>query len=369
MRVLAVMPTAQVRGGGEQMLIQAVRFRPGDIDWTVVFLEDGPLVDRLSAAGASVAVVPAGRLRELERARRTTKALREHFGSGHYDVAVGWMAKAQLYIAPAARGLTLPNLWYQLSTPRRNSWIDRAASAMPTDAVITLSRAGRQAQQQMTRAPVELVYPGAELDRFDPSSLPSVQDVRAELDLPAGTLVGIVTRLQRWKGVHVLIRALPGILARHPDLHCVVVGGDHPLEPEYPKELEAMVAAHGLGGHVSFVGLQPNPERWMHACNIVVHTSDDEPFGIVIIEALALGKPVIATDTGGPAEILTPELDGLLVPYGREEALTGAVLRILDEDGLRDRLGRRAVVTAQRFSAQAYAATLHEVLSRYAVRK
>jgi glycosyltransferase involved in cell wall biosynthesis len=90
--------------------------------------------------------------------------------------------------------------------------------------------------------------------------------------------------------------------------------------------------------------------------DVFVHTSDREPFGIVVIEAMALGKPVIAGSGGGPAEIITDGENGLLVPYGDDESLAHAILRYLDDHAFAARLGAAARTRAAVFDDRTYAA-------------
>ena len=204
--------------------------------------------------------------------------------------------------------------------------------------------------------PCATVYPGVSLDRFDPDKLPSPLECRRQLGLPTkGALLGIVGRLQRWKGMHYLIEAMPAILRGHPDAHCVIVGGQHAFEPEYPDLLRRRIADANLSEHVTFAGLQHNIPHWMQAMDVVVHASDKEPFGIVVIEAMAIGKPVAATDTAGPTEIISHGIDGWLWTAGDSASLSGAVLELLADRDLRERIGQAARVKAAGFSSRNYA--------------
>ncbi len=90
--------------------------------------------------------------------------------------------------------------------------------------------------------------------------------------------------------------------------------------------------------------------------DVFVHASDREPFGIVVIEAMALGKPVIAGAGGGPAEIITDGENGVLVPYGDEESLARAILRYLDDHAFAARVGAAARIRAAVFDDRTYAA-------------
>ena len=361
MKVIIVMPLAEQRGGGELMLTHLMQqgLQRG-IEWYVVFLEDGPMVDQFQQMGIGAYVIPSGRLRTPHKSLSCVRQLSALLRRERAEVVLSWMSKAQLYGGPAARMAKVPALWYQVYVPARYSWLDRVATLLPAVGVITLSKAGSQAQAGIwPHRPVRLVHPGAELERFDPARLPSPMAVRQRLGLPAeGPLVGIVGRLQRWKGMHTLVQALPSILKAYPRGHAVLVGGKHDLEPDYPDFLAKQVRDLGLNDKVIMTGLQRNIPEWMQALDVVVHASDREPFGIVIIEAMALGKPVIAGAEGGPVEIITQGVDGLLTPFEDANALADAVLRLLDDTEYARRLGEVARQRAREFSTQRYAENL-----------
>jgi len=266
------------------------------------------------------------------------------------------MAKAQLYGGPAALLARIPAVWYQLGMPAPPGTLDRMATVLPAREVLAVSHATGRAQARLrpSRA-IRVVYPGVALDQFDPSALPPPKTLRRELGLPVDRpLVGIFGRLQAWKGVHVLIDAMRQVLSRHSDTYCVVVGGSHSLEPEYPEQLRRSIRRLGLEEHVALVGLRADVPRWMNAVDIVVHASLNEPFGIVLLEAMALGKPMIAGSSGGPAEIVTDGVDGLLVPYGDATQLSASLIRLLDDPALAGRLAESARRRAHDFSIERF---------------
>jgi glycosyltransferase involved in cell wall biosynthesis len=121
--------------------------------------------------------------------------------------------------------------------------------------------------------------------------------------------------------MHVLVDAAPALLAAHPDAHVVIVGGRHEMEARYEADLFAQIDRLGLKERVIMAGFQTNVPEWMQAMDIIVHASDNEPFGIVVIEAMALGKPVVAGNAAGPTEIITEGVDGILTPYGDAQRL------------------------------------------------
>lgn len=357
LRVLVVMPLATPLGGGEQMLRQLLRHgRRHDIEWIVAFLRNGPMADETRALGIETHVVDAGRFRHVWRRVKAVRRVAALARAREVDLVVGWMVAGQLTAGPAAWLAGVPCVWYQVGTPRPD-WLDRVATLLPARGVLVLSREGGAAQSRVRPSRRQwLVYPGASLDAFNPDALPTPPELRRRLGLPAqGALIGMVARLQRWKGVHVLVDALPEILAQRPDAHVVVVGGPHETEPGYAAELAARAEALGVSHALRLVGFQSNVPEWMQAMDVIVHASDREPFGIVVIEAMALGKPVVAGSEGGPAEIISDGVDGLLAPYGDATALAAAALRVLNERSFAERLGHAARARAAQFDDRRYA--------------
>jgi glycosyltransferase involved in cell wall biosynthesis len=360
-KIAVVMPLGAQRGGGELMLTQAVTFSDRSlIEWLVIFLEQGPMIEEYRALGVSTVLVPAGRLRQpiryLQTIWRIARLARREKVSG----IVGWMSKAHYYGSPASWLAGIPSFWYQLGVHNPASRMDRWAARLPARGIVTLSKAGFEAQRLASpKVPSRLVYPGADLRRFDSQTLPTVQETRRKLGLPLdAAVVGIAGRLQRWKGMHTLIAAMPKLLEKFPELTCVIVGGGHALEPEYPAQLSSLARDLGVENRLRMVGLQTNVHEWLHAMDVVVHASDNEPFGIVVIEAMALGKPLVAGEKGGPAEIITAGVDGLLAPFENPAALSDCILRFLTDSEYAKNVGGSARVRARQFSVEAYASNL-----------
>lgn len=360
MRVAILMPLSEKRGGGEGMLQQLMRHgRQLDVDWIVIFFKDGPLVAEFARLGVLTHVLKAGRLREVGRFIRAVVKINSIVANEEVDLLMSWSAKPHLYGSIAAKFAGIPSAWYQLGCPEgvHLSWIDRIATMLPARGVLTLSGAGLEAQARLwPMRPIHLAYPGVELSRFDPGEMESPRTARKRLDLPTeGPLIGMVGRLQRWKGMHVLVDAMPQILAAHPDAHGVIVGDRHELEPEYADALRSRISELGLDRRIFLVGYRDDIPTWMNAMDVIVHASDFEPFGIVVIEAMALGKPVVAGSEGGPAEIIDDQVDGLLAPYGDADRLSEQILRYLDNPEFMHTVGTAARRRALMFSPQRYA--------------
>jgi glycosyltransferase involved in cell wall biosynthesis len=165
--------------------------------------------------------------------------------------------------------------------------------------------------------------------------------LRAELGVPEDrTVVGIVGRLQPWKGQHHVIRAVAELARRGHDVHGLVIGGAaFGLSPEYEPELHVLAREEGVVDRVTFAGQLPDAARYLAAMDILVNASKPEPYGLVLLEAMAAGVPTVAYATGGPLDIVVDGVTGLLVPPERLVALADAVEALVVDPEMRERFG------------------------------
>jgi glycosyltransferase involved in cell wall biosynthesis len=315
------------------------------IDPTVVFFQSGSYMRDVEGLGIRTAVIRAGRLRQPVRFARTVRSVARLLRRERCDLVLNWSAKTHLYggIGAALAGMAGRTIWWQHGLPD-GSWIDRAAAAVPARAVGCSSAAAAQAQRKLKPGlPAFVVYPG--IDAPPQTSTPELTKLRARLQLPDDALVlGVVGRLQPWKGQHLLIEAVAELRRRGRAVHGLLVGGDaYGLSPAYADSLPHMAERLGVAQHVTFTGQVDDAAPYMELMDIVLSTSRSEPFGIVLIEAMSLAKPVVAFASAGPLEIVQPGVTGLLLPKdGGSRALTGAVDRLLDDSNLRRSLGLAA---------------------------
>jgi glycosyltransferase involved in cell wall biosynthesis len=164
------------------------------------------------------------------------------------------------------------------------------------------------------------------------------------------------------KGVHDLIRAIANVRKNGLKANLTIVG-----EGQQKEALTALTRALGVEEHVKFEGFVPysNMPSYYKRSDIFCFPTLGEPFGKAVIEAMACGKPVIATNAGGPAEIIQDKVDGILVPPSNPEAIALQITRLIEDKNERRRLGERARETAvNRFSWSQIAEKYHQLYSR-----
>jgi glycosyltransferase involved in cell wall biosynthesis len=185
---------------------------------------------------------------------------------------------------------------------------------------------------------VEVIPYGIDGGVFDPEKHDKRRN-RKRFHLPEdGFLIGLVGRIEQAKGQLVAIEAFAK--ARRPDAHLVLCGSVQ--ERDYFESLQQRAQALGIGDTVHFVEFTSEIPDLVNTFDLSLLPSYGETFGLVVIEAMAAGIPVIGTDAEGVPEIIRHEENGLLVPPRDAEALARAMRTLAEDDGFRKRLGRQA---------------------------
>ena len=204
-------------------------------------------------------------------------------------------------------------------------------------------------------AKIRIIHRGVNLERFEPAKVSAervtvlASDWRLEDGFPVVMLPG---RLTRWKGQVMFIEAIAKMARR--DLHCLLVGGDQG-RTEYRRELENLVNSRGLGEIVRIVDhCDDMPAAYMLTDVVVSASTDPEAFGRILVEAQAMGRPVVASDHGGARETVIEGETGWLFPPGDVEALAATLGKVLGMSReTRSALAEKAIANVVRnFSKQ-----------------
>ena len=359
-RVLFVDHSAKVSGAEKSLLdllarLDRSRYEP------LVACPEGPFAEALRASG--VAHEPV-RLRRIRRTRAlpaiaagladvgfSTLSLSRIIAEHQIDIVHANTTTAFLSAGPAAALRRVGAVWHV----RDLVDLGRAARGLLAlaDRVICISRAVERSVRGFAgnSEKVRLVMNGIDRAALRDSARPD--RVRLSLGIaPEAPLVTLVGQITPWKGHEFLLDALPGALARFPDLRVLFVGEAMSADDEaHLERLRARVRKLGLERTVLFAGWRDDVASCLVDSTVVVLPSREEPFGRAAVEAMTLGKPVVGTRAGGLTEIITEGETGLLVRYGDAEGLAKAIVDLLGSPDLRAEMGRRAASASARFDS------------------
>ena len=251
----------------------------------------------------------------------------------------------------------IPAVLHEHANHTTTPWFQRVADrvlARHTDLAIAVSESTAEFTIRARLMPAErtkVVYLGAPLDEFArPRTAEDVRQAKAALGIAPETIaVGTVTRLMPSKGNAFLVAAAPEILQAQPSVRIFIVG-----EGELRSELEAQARGLGLGSRLVFAGFKRDVAEVLTALDIVVFPSLWEGTPLTAFEALAAGKPIVATDADGLLDILTDRHDALVVPKRNGAALARGVNELIERRDLAERLSRGARDTGAQYDIGAF---------------
>lgn len=213
---------------------------------------------------------------------------------------------------------------------------------------------------------ISVVHDALDLDEFNDAV--RCNYLVSEFGLESGKLrYGIFGRVVDWKGIREFLHAARIIADQFPEACGFIVGGPSDGDVAFYDEMVALAYELGLKDKVVFTGYRKDIPALMKLMDVVVHASNrPEPFGMVVIEGMAMGKPVVATRAGGPIDIVADGRTGLLVDVGDEEALAEAVIALLQQVELRKKMGRSGRERVEElFNNKLYAEKMQMIFQRF----
>lgn len=264
----------------------------------------------------------------------------------------------------AALQRRLPVILHEHANLTDTPWYQKVADVCLeplTDIAIAVSKSTADFVIQARRIParkVKIVYLGVPLEEFSrPRSDEEIRQARAALGVtPDDCLIGTVTRLHESKGNTILVDAARLVLDARPRARFYLVGEGPLREP-----LEQQARALGLGDRFVFAGFARDVAGVLSAFDLSVFPSLWEGTPLTVFEALAMGKPIVATDADGLVDVLTHERDALIVPKRDPRALATAIVRMMDDPALRARLAGNARVTGQEYDIAAFVRKMEQL--------
>ncbi len=364
-RILFVDHTAAM-GGGEIALLNLVRHLDQKRYMPVVaLLSDGPLREKLIAAGAEVHLLPLNpqvintrkdslggktifRVRDVFSTMKFTWRMSRFILAANIGLVHTNSLKADIIGGVAAKLARTPLIWHVRDRidndylppsivrifRRLARWLPDCVIANSGATLTTLSK-GKLEHSAAIHSGVDI---SARLSVVHDGTLErNESDAGKQSDVP---LVGLVGRISPWKGQHIFLRAAAQVLQNFPQTRFQIIGAALFNEADYEKFIRDMTRTLNLESVVEYTGFRQDVPELISELTILVHASVvGEPFGQVVIEGMAAGKPVIATNGGGVPEIVLNGETGILVPMGDADAMAAAICRLLREPELAARMG------------------------------
>ncbi len=384
MKVLVVNHTGAVSGAERSMLDLLSGLRDGD-EVRVACPAAGPLAEAVRRLGipldgipgtdGSLKIHPRETLRGVTRLCVAAALTARHAQKMNADVIHANSVRAGLMTVPAARLTGIPAVVHIRDRLPRSKVADGALRLIADGARVVVANSQYTAdgvRAVTARGRLDVVHKPVVLTRFDHRH--ADRAARSQLRVGDGAyLLGIVGQITPWKGQLEALWVLAAMRQARRDVELVIVG-----EPKfvsaatrydnraYYAELQRFIDAQGLADCVHLLGERDDVARIMATLDVLLVPSWEEPFGRVVVEAMALGRPVVATNVGGPAEIIHDQVDGILLTPRVTERWAGAVKRLIDEPEMRAGLGRAAVSRARDFGLAVHVAAMREIYAQAA---
>ncbi|MEP6756212.1 MAG: glycosyltransferase family 4 protein [Chthonomonadales bacterium] len=353
MNVLQVISSSRTSGAEKHVVLLSEKLRALGHNVTAVCPPGGWLPDQLRSAGVPILELSMHgkgsasailQLRKIIRQRRID-VVHTHLTRATY---LGYFAGniSRVPVISSVHVLTTDFAYRWL--PRTNHWFVAVSNFLRDNMI----------NRGMPEDRVRTIYNGTDMQISAPgqSVSPNVLSVRAELGIPADALiVGQVGRVDSFKGAPLAVEAAGQVVKAFPSAYFVFVGH---TDPEIQQGLWEMASQLGIGDRLRFTGVRNDIARLMSAMEVLITPSEAEACPMSVIEAMAMGKPVVASRVGGIPELIIDGETGLLIER-RVDTFAEAIEKVLANQGLRDDMGAAAAERAeQMFTANVMAANM-----------
>lgn len=378
MKILFYNHTGQASGAEYLLLMVLGKLERNTFEATVVCPEDGPLRKLVAGLGVPTATVTPLRARFTVNPIRLVsyltsiiaviRDLRRTVQKTAPDLIHANSIRAGIVASAATLGLNTPVVWHLHDLlpahpishgVRLFAWLSSRARMIAVSGAVAENFIGPFSS---LRSRVTVILNGIDLDRFTEIAT-ARRELRREFRVRRQDLViGIVGQLTPRKGQLELIEVLPKVVREIPEAQLMIVGeaifeGDQ----HYAASLRKTARELGVADRVRFTGNRKDVPAVMQALDLLVVNSKVEPFGLVVVESMACGTPIIATATGGIPEIIQHGRSGWLVKVGDQHELSTAITQLARQPGERAKISaeaKRQVIA--RFSADRFMRDLQD---------
>ena len=392
---LAIMNHHPGLGGAETSLLTFLRkIDRKQFDVTVILPDSGPFSRELHEIGIRVKVIHLPRGLILLKRGHALKAflvilfylfslqifllkLCAYLRKNRFDFILTNSGKAHLYGSLAALFCSIPIIWrfHDVLSPEDFSpLLIRGfiflGNRLPRK-VLAVSKTARDylLKNGLKSDKVEVIFSGIDKEKLEGKN--AFEGFREEWHLQNGVkLVGCMGRIIPQKGQKSFLLAIPKVIDQYPETFFLLIGDLYPGEGEYKEELLGIVKKMGMEDKVKFTGFRREIGDAIRSLDIVVFPSvAPESFGLAILEAMVLGKPVIASNLEGVRELIEDGVTGFLTEPGSPEQIADRIIDLLGNKDLYDRIRKKALEQASRFPVENYVASMERAFREAALKE
>ncbi|WP_336774655.1 glycosyltransferase family 4 protein [Paenibacillus sp. MMO-58] len=373
MRIAYYNHTSSVSGAEINLLVTAAHYQRAEV---TIMAPEGELLERARAAGLAAIALPSYNARLSRNPLRLAAGIVGMIGAGKQLSNAAMAGRAEIIHANSLRaGMMaslfywrhrIPVVWHLHDNPPKGlvGKLIRMYAARAAQAFIAISEPVRVGFGNSS-GPVHLIHNGAVLSHYSELEKKRYRvELRQQLDTPAGgRVMVIIGQITPWKRQEDAIRALHALIQQGEENYLWIVGEPKFREENmlYFEELKRLADELNVTRYIRFTGFRNDVDQLCCASDLLLLCSENEPFGRVIIEAMAQGTPVIATSGGGVGEIIEHGRSGLLYESGNIPQLADSIRSLLNNDRLRKQISINSVERVnEHFSiGQAAAKTEH----------
>ena len=356
--ILSISEESSVVGGGELSFIDVISGLVKNGSRLLVLVPaSGEVETRLRSEGVETAVLEIPQMRPWHLINMLRSIFRGIALCKKHQAGLIYVngTRSCLYGGLIGRIMGIPVVWHCRITEKAyyDQLLHRLCTCIVTNSRATADRFSGQPQKK-----VKVVYNGLDINWLTDSLISAPEEI------PVGQInILMLARVSMEKRHDLTLEAFESIAIENEHVHLYCVGGVDLNDQDLRSSLIATSRKSPFAARIHWIDAVEDIRPWLKAATIMVLPSDYESFGRVLIEAMACGVPVLASQVGGVPEIITDGVDGLMFPAGDAEALTGAIRQVLTDDELKQRLINGGLKRANDFSLDAHVHSMSAVFN------
>lgn len=345
MGIIAISNHSFMLGGGEKSYLDLLSHLMEAWNILAVVPGEGELADRLRQNGikTEIAALPKIRPWYVLSMLLSFKRYFYLFRTYRPELVYANGSRAAFYGGIIGRTLKIPVIWH-CRVSERDPYFDFMLIRL-VNRVIANSKATASRFPSYFQFKLDVVYNGFDLEWLKESHITKPAVIKKNW-----ISILVVSRVSRSKRHDVLLSAFEKIALSQKNTHLICVGGKDHSDPAWWEQLQERTINSPLSNRIHWIGAVDDVRPWYRGASMMILPSANEAFGRVVVEAMASGVPVIATRSGGIPEIVTHMQNGILVPENNVEAISEAIMKLLQDESLKKRLAEEGLKHAERFS-------------------